>query len=145
MTDYVSYPVYEDLRDQNHVLAGLYATTSTPGELDLVVDPGTDLDAAEHAQGRLVSGSFFSVLGVPARIGRTFTDAEDRIPLGDPVAVISDRYWRDRFGGDRAVIGRSIRVNGAPLTVIGVTPPGFTGDRSNRKDGGRRRAELVRR
>jgi predicted permease len=124
MTRYVSYPVYADIQDQNDVLAGVYATGLT-GDLDVVVDEGSGV---EHPQGRLVSGNFFSVLGVPARIGRTFSDADDRIPLGDPVVVISDQYWRDRFGAGRSVIGRSIRVNGASLTIIGVTPPGFTGD-----------------
>ena len=123
-TRYVSYPVYADIRDQNDVLAGVYATGLTP-DLDVVVDQGSGV---EHPRGRMVSGNFFSVLGVPAQVGRTLVDAEDRIPLGDPVAVISDQYWRSRFGANRSAIGRSIRVNGASLTIIGVTPPGFRGD-----------------
>ncbi|HEX6536424.1 MAG TPA: ABC transporter permease [Gemmatimonadaceae bacterium] len=125
--DLASYPVYEDLRDGTRTLAGLYANGRT-GRLDVTIGGGHAGTEAEHPRGRLVSGNYFSVLGVPARLGRTFTAAEDRAPGADPVAVISWAYWRRRFGGERSAIGRTITVNGAPLTIIGVTPPGFTGD-----------------
>src|SRR6185437_8483222 len=82
----------------------------------------------ERPQGRFVTGNFFSVLEVPALLGRTFTAAEDRVPLGDPVAVISYDYLRRRFGAQRSAVGSTMVVNGVPLTVIGVTPRGFSGD-----------------
>jgi predicted permease len=65
---------------------------------------------------------------VPAALGRTFASDEDRAPGGAPVIVISHAYWVTRFGGDRSVIGRSVRLNGVPLTIIGVAPAYFTGD-----------------
>lgn len=123
MIDYVSYPVYADLRDHTRTLAAVYATGQA-GSLD-VVAPGGDV---EHPEGRFVTGNFFSVLQVPASLGRTFTADEDRVPLGDPVVVISDDYWRRRYGADRAALGTAMVVNGVPLTIIGVAPRGFRGD-----------------
>jgi len=70
------------------------------------------------------TGNFFSVLGVRAALGRTFTDAETW-RTGQSVTVLSHRLWRDRFGGDRRVIGRSIELDGRPVQVVGVMPEGF--------------------
>ena len=135
-SDIASYPLYADVRDENHVLSGLYATGRT-GRVDVRVagdpasagaDSGTAGDEPEHPRARLVSGNYFSVLRVPAVAGRTFTGDEDRAPGADPVVVISHDWWQQRFAGARSAIGRSITINGAPLTIIGVAPPGFTGD-----------------
>jgi putative ABC transport system permease protein len=68
------------------------------------------------------------VLGVPAYLGRTFTGSEDETPGEDPVVVLTYDYWQRRFSGSRAAIGSIMRVNDVPLTIIGVTPPGFAGD-----------------
>jgi putative ABC transport system permease protein len=125
VTDYTSYPVFADIRDHNTVFSGVYAN-GYPNDWDVAVD--ADANAIEHPLGRLVSGGFFSVLQVPAYLGRTFTAAEDATPLGDPVAVISYDYWQRRFAGDRAVLGRVIHINRTPIAIIGVTAPGFTGD-----------------
>jgi predicted permease len=116
--DALSYPLYEDLRDQNHVLSGAYAS-GRAGRLDVVIEKGAEPD---HPRGRFVTGNFFSVLEVPAGAGRVFTSEDD------PVVVISDGYWHRRFGASRDVIGRTIRVNTVPLTIIGVAPPEFMGD-----------------
>jgi predicted permease len=124
--DYVSYPVFADIRDQNTVFSGVYANGTTD-DWDVAIDAGNPADV-EHPLGRLVSGEFFSVLRVPAYLGRTFSAREDVAPGHDPVAVISYSYWLRRFQGERAVIGRVIHVNRAPITIIGVTPPTFTGD-----------------
>jgi predicted permease len=131
-TDLYSYPLYKDIREQNRSLSGVYATGRTP-RLDVFVPAaGGAVTAAggeaEHPRGRLVSGNYFEILGVPAAVGRVFTQAEDQAPGRDPVAVISQGYWQRRFAGDRAVVGRTITVNGAALTIVGVTPPGFSGD-----------------
>jgi predicted permease len=130
-TDLFSVPLYRDLRDRNRVVTGLYATGRTGG-LDVVIAPldgGSTAGAEpEHPRGRLVSGNFFSVLQVPAQLGRTFTADEDQSPLSDPVVVLSYGYWQRRFGGEPGVLGRRLTINGAPLTIIGVTPAGFTGD-----------------
>ncbi|HEV2178853.1 MAG TPA: ABC transporter permease, partial [Gemmatimonadaceae bacterium] len=123
MTAYVSYPVYTDIRDHARTLAALYATGQA-GSLEVAAPDGS----VERPDGRFATGNFFSVLEVPAYLGRTFTASEDRVPLGDPVAVISYDYWRRRYGAERAVVGSTMVVNGVPLTIIGVTPRGFTGD-----------------
>jgi predicted permease len=125
-TQNFSYPVYVDLRDQTHVLSGVYAMGSA-GSLDVFV--GTERSGkAEHPRGRLVTGNFFSTLGVQPIVGRTFAANEDRGTDAEPVAVISYGYWQRRFTADSKVVGRSITVNGVKLTIIGITPPGFFGD-----------------
>jgi len=122
---YVSYPVYADVRDRNHVLSGLYASgnLNTP---DVVFRDGGG--TIEHPAFRAVTGNFFSVLQVPALYGRTITAEDDRVGSGAPVIVISYGYWQRRFGGDRSVVGRDMIVNGQPLTIVGVTPAAFEGD-----------------
>jgi len=126
-TDYVSYPVYADLRDRNTVLSGLYATGAT-GELNITATAADEPQAVDHPRGRLVTGNYFAVLGVPAYAGRTFTVDDDRAPLQNPVAVISHGYWQHRFAGDHSAIGSTFVVNGTTFTIVGVTPPWFRGD-----------------
>lgn len=123
--DIVSYPVFADVRAQSKLLSGIYAT-GRASRLDMLADDAQK--EPEHPRGRYVSANFFSVLQVPTALGRTFASDEDRAPGGAPVIVISHAYWLTRFGGDRSVIGRSVRLNGVPLTIIGVTPSWFTGD-----------------
>jgi len=130
-TDLASYPVYEDIRDGNRVFSGLYAT-GRADRLDVLLPDASGSGGRgaepEHPRGRFVSGNYFSVLQVPAQAGRTFGADEDRVPGRDPVVVISHGYWERRFGGERSVIGRTISINGVPLTIIGVAQAGFSGD-----------------
>lgn len=81
----------------------------------------------EQALAQLVSGNYHAVLGVRTVLGRTITE-RDR----DPVAVISHRYWRRRFGGDADVVGRAVEMNGRSFTIVGVTAPGFFGTQPGR-------------
>src|SRR5262245_58627098 len=81
---------------------------------------------ADVASGQAVSGNYYVGLGVPAMIGRTIIDADDKASAS-PVAVLSYRYWQRRFSGDAAVVGKQINLNNVAFTVIGVTPPGFEG------------------
>jgi predicted permease len=74
----------------------------------------------------LVSGNFFSVLGVPAVRGRPLSELDDRAGA-PPVAVITHRFWMRAFGGDPDALGRSVLLNGAPFTIVGVTTPAFFG------------------
>lgn len=115
-----SYPMYRDLRDKGRVFSGLLA--EYPFDVSLSATGET-----ERAAGELVSGNYFSVLGVPASAGRVLGPEDDRIAGGHPVAVLSHAYWTRRFGGDPSVVNRIIVVNGSPLTVIGVAGAGYSG------------------
>ena len=84
-------------------------------------------EAAELAQSQFVTGNYFAVMGVRPEVGRLFNAADDRQLGAAPYAVLGYDYWRTRFGGDPGVVGRTIRVSGYPLTVIGVVRRGFKG------------------
>ena len=129
LTDYVSVPLYRDVRARNSVFADMYANGQA-WNLDVQIGAGSaGMNAsAEQPHARFVTGNFFSVLGVPAYAGRTFTAAEDQTPGQDPVAVLTYDYWQRRFSGAREAIGSVMRVNDVAVTIIGVTPPGFHGD-----------------
>jgi predicted permease len=90
---------------------------------------GASLGATEgsrYAWGQLVSGSYFPFFAARPALGRLLAPADDR-PGAPPVVVLGHGIWQSDFGGDPAVVGRAVRVNGAQLTVVGVAPPGFTG------------------
>ena len=115
-----AYRTYEDLRNGNPgVFTGIAARSQEAVD---VADKGL----AQRATAELVSGNYFDVLGVTAAIGRTFTLEEDKIKDAEPYVVLGYQYWQRRFGGDAAVLNRSIEINGHPLTVIGVAESGFT-------------------
>ena len=122
--DLLSFPLYRELRDRSEVVSAL-AATGTAGRLDVRLDGEL---AFEHPIGRFVSGNYFTTLGVPAAMGRVFGPAEDGAVGGSPAAVISDAYWRRRFAAARDVVGRTIDVDGAALTIVGVAKQGFSGD-----------------
>ena len=81
----------------------------------------------EQIDGEVVSPEYFTSLRVTAALGRTFTAAEDGAPGDAPVAVLSDRLWRQRYGADPSIVGGTVRVNDVPLTVVGIMPAGFSG------------------
>ncbi|MGH9935732.1 MAG: ABC transporter permease [Blastocatellia bacterium] len=114
----VSYTNYKDFRDRNQVLSGLLCWGELP--LSLGLDEQT-----VQASGMLVSGNYFSVLGVQPALGRYFAPEEDQTPGTHPVTVISHGAWQRRFGGDAGVIGKTITLNGHPFSIIGVAPQGF--------------------
>jgi len=92
--------------------------------------PGMNLSGGgqpEQVRGVHVSEDYFRLLGVAPAMGRTFSAEEDR-PGGPRVAVLTNGLWTRRFGGDRAMIGRTVRLNSEPFTVIGVMGPGFSGE-----------------
>ncbi len=123
MLTVLSYPLYARLRDQNRVFRGLMAAGKS-GPIDMNVDEGSD----EPVRGRLVSGNYFDVLAVAPALGRTFAAGEDEPAAGSPVAVISYDFWQNRFAGDRGILGRTLRLNRAMFTIIGVGPRGFSGE-----------------
>ena len=115
-----SYPMYKDFRDRNEVFTGVLARV--PLAMTAVWR-----GASERANGELVTGNFFEVLGVQPAVGRLFNAADDQTPGGHPIAVISYGYWQRRFGGDPAILNQTMIVNGHPLSIVGVSARGFTG------------------
>jgi predicted permease len=113
-----SWPKYKDFRDKCDVFSGVAARFVTPGSLEYN-------GAAERVVVELVSGNYFDVMGVDAAVGRVLTPADTKTMPGEPVVVLGYSYWQRRFGGDRGIVGRQVRVNGMPMNVVGVSAPGF--------------------
>lgn len=125
--DFVTYPEFQDLERNNQVFSGLLATSSLTQPLLAEVD-GAASGEGTSAQISLVSGSYFSVLGVNPLLGRMFGMEADKVRDANPVAVISYAFWQDRFGGLPDVLGRKIRLLSTSYEVIGVAPPQFHGE-----------------
>jgi predicted permease len=115
-----SYPMYRDFREENTVFDGVLARFPSP--LTLMTN-----GQAERVNGELVSGNYFDVLGVRAHLGRTFTQDDDKTPGGHPVVILTHSFWMRRFARDPGVLNRSVTLNGQPMTIVGVAPPGFFG------------------
>ena len=119
-----SYDLYRDLRDHTPEFSEMAAFQARIGQLN-VRQPGAA--AAEPIAGEMVSGNYFSTLGVEPFRGRLLGPADDT-PGAVPAAVISYRAWERHFGSDPAVVGKAMSMNGIATTIVGVTPPGFYGD-----------------
>jgi predicted permease len=113
-----SYPMYRDLRDRSTAFDGLIATA--PAEVGIARSGASDFAHAE-----IVSGNYFSVLGVSAAKGRLLSAADDTAPGNNPVAVLSFNYWRTHLAEDGSVVGQTLSINGQPFQIIGVSAPGF--------------------
>ncbi len=116
----LSFPDYRDLRDENRTFDGLAAFRPAPMGL------GT-AGATRRVWGMIVTGNYFTLLGVEPALGRFFRTDDDRAPGANPVAVLSHEAWRTRFGADSAIVGRTVRINDLAFQVLGVAPPGFFG------------------
>ena len=119
------YPFYESERDHDPSFQGICAFRTDMDRLS--VRPEGSNPAAQVAWGRLVSGNYFTVLGVQAQLGRTLRFDDDR-PNVTPVAVMSYAYWNRMFNRDPSVVGRVFNIIGVPVTVVGVAPPEFFGE-----------------
>jgi len=119
---FLTNPIWEQVRDHQQAFSGALAYSGTRFDL-------ASGGESHFAQGLWVSGDFFHVLGVPAMRGRVFTTDDDRRGGGHagPVAVISYGFWKAHFAGDPDVLGKTVRLDRHPFTIIGVTPPWFTG------------------
>ncbi|MGB6191102.1 MAG: ABC transporter permease [Terracidiphilus sp.] len=117
-----SYPDYTSYRDHAKSLEGLMAFDSD-GEEAIWNREG----AGEVLHGQLVSGNLFSLLGVNAAVGRTLSVDDDRIDNPRQALVLSYPFWKQKLNGDAAVIGKTLMLNGAAFSVVGVAPAGFTG------------------
>lgn len=110
--------VFEAWRDAVTTLDGLAAHTGNP------VNLGDDTHAADQLSGQFVSHNLFATLRVGPLLGRDFRPEDDRRGAG-PVALLGYRAWADRYGSDPAIVGRTVRANGVPATIVGVMPEGF--------------------
>jgi len=116
-----SYPMYQDFQKKAAAFSYVFCRYATPLSVSFH-------GQTERVEGELVSGNYFQALGVKPAIGRVFTPAQDdRIYKGHPTAVLSYSYWITRFDGDPHVIGEKILVNNYPMTIVGVSAPGFVG------------------
>ncbi len=116
-----SYPMYQDFQAKAEAFNYVFCRYYTP--LSVSFHGQTERVGAE-----LVSGNYFQALGVGAAIGRVFQpEQDDRQYKGHPVVVLSHHYWVNRFAADPAILGKTIHVNGYPMTVAGVSAAGFVG------------------
>jgi predicted permease len=115
---YFSYPMYRDLRDQNQVFEGMLAMF--PAQVGVQWKNTPSL-----AKSELVSGNYFSLLGVKPALGRLFVPDDSATRGASPLVVLSYRYWTQHFASDPSVINQNLLVNGTPFTIVGVAQPGF--------------------
>ena len=116
----MSWLNFKDYRDQNDVFEGMIAFQFLGLNFSGSGEP-------QQINGMIATGNYFDLLGVKAVIGRTFLPEEDRTPGTHPVVVLSYGAWQRRFGGDRSIVGRSIKLNRLDFTVVGVAAKGFKG------------------
>lgn len=117
-----SYPMFRELQRDQTPFVGLAGARMTEASLSYK-------NQASKGTAHLVSGNYFSLLGVRAAVGRPLTEDDDQTPGGHPVAVLSHGCWTTRFGADPAILNQTLIVNGYPLTVVGVTQKGFASER----------------
>ena len=116
-----SYPLYQDLQQKAEPLSEVLCRRLTAASVS--VDNQT-----ERVEAEMVSGNYFSMLGVKPAVGRVFNSREDdQVYRGHPVVVLSYAYWVSRFARDPGVVGKKIRVNDYPMTIVGVSAEGFAG------------------
>jgi predicted permease len=116
----LSYPDFQDYRQLKTVFSDVLAYTPSPVNFGAQGRP-------ERAWAEMVSGNYFSMLGLEAVRGRTFAADEGWVPGKDPLIVVSYKFWQRRFGGDPAIIGQTVQVNQQPFTIIGIAPERYRG------------------
>ena len=115
-----SWLEYRDLQERVRAMPDLFAFRMVPFNIG-------DTSRTERTYGLLVSGNYFAGLGLRPALGRLLQPGDTARPGGEAVVIISEGFWRARYGGSPAAIGERVRVNGHELTIVGVTPPGFQG------------------
>lgn len=115
-----SYAEYKNYRANNHVFSGLLAYAP-------FLEATLGGESPKEAIGAETSCNFFDVLGERSALGRTFVDADCSVPGASPVVVLSDDLWRNRFGADPSIVGKTVSLNRAKFVVIGIAARGFTG------------------
>ena len=113
------FQTYTRLRQDSGPLSDVFAFSEVDMNLNVA-------GQAEVVRGQVVSGNYYTALGVPAILGRTITDADDNASAA-AVAVLGHRFWTNRFNADPSIVGKQININNVAFTVAGVTPPEFNG------------------
>jgi predicted permease len=121
-----SYATYERFRTEVRGMEGLALSRRGTNRLEFTAT-GLGATESESVRAQMVTGNYFAVLGAQAAIGRVFTADEDRMDQPQGAVVLSHAYWQRRFGGDPAVIGRSVQLEKMPFTIVGVMPRDFPG------------------
>jgi predicted permease len=116
----ISYPMYWDFQDHNEVFSAMFCRFPFVVSLASGGQP-------ERVAFELVSGTYFNVLGVHPALGRLFTPDDDRNPGGHPLVVLTYDFWKTRFSGDPAIVGKTLLLDNRSMTVIGVSQLGFQG------------------
>ncbi|MGA9055820.1 MAG: ABC transporter permease [Terriglobia bacterium] len=116
----VSYPDFEDIQRQANRWVDLFAYR-------FGVDGLNAGDRADHILTNYVTGDYFTALGTKPALGRLILPSEGKVPGADPVIVLAYSCWKTRFGGDPSVIGKAVRIDGYPVTIVGVAQKGFRG------------------
>jgi len=120
----LSFPAFQRIQDQNRTLSGIFAFTTFLGSISIGPEP-------EQVIGFMVSGNYYSILGVKAASGRLISSEDDIVPgsggVAGPVAVISYQYWERRFSRDPSILGKTATLNGVPVTIVGVSAADFYG------------------
>jgi hypothetical protein len=122
----VSFELYKHFRDNTKGFEELAAFQA--GGSALGVRRANSSNVAASYRGEFVSGNYFTMFGISAYAGRTLTPSDDQIGV-PPVAIMSYRVWQQKYGLDPSVIGSVFNINDVAVTVVGVTPPSFYGDR----------------
>jgi macrolide transport system ATP-binding/permease protein len=122
----LSYLDFRELQERNRTFSGLaaYNKVALRPETRLGATP---LSVTDFVGGLLVTGDYFRILGAVPALGHLFTEADDQVFGRHPVAVLGWRYWQRAYGADPEIVGRTVRLQGQPFTVVGVTGPGFVG------------------
>jgi len=114
------YPFYRDLRDRDPAFAGIVACAFAPVRVTLQ-------SSTQAAQAEMVTGNYFTTLGVRAALGRLIAPADDGAPGANPVAVLSHGFWASHLGANPAIVNQTVAINGHPFVVIGVASADFNG------------------
>ena len=115
-----SYPMYKELREQVDAFDGVAARYPVYGTMLYENRP-------ERVLAELVSGNYFEVLGLAPAAGRLFNSGDEASQSGHPVVVLAHGFWTRRFGANAGIIGKTVRIDDFPMTVVGVAPRGFNG------------------
>src|SRR5712671_5340613 len=116
----ISHPMFRDFREHNQVFSDMFCRFPNSASLSFG-------QQAELAQVELVSGAYFSTLGVVPTLGRILTPADDVVTSGHPYVVLNYSFWKTRFASDPQIVGKTLNLNNYKMTVVGVAQEGFDG------------------